>query len=290
MADLNALLSETAHGRLRDHYARRRLLHLPGACSVSPASLFSLEQWERLLVQGAIRPGELRVMLNGARLDLQKLGIFGPTGRLNPPALAKLTRQGASVVHNDLHRLVPGLWDLVCDAARHFREQVGLGLITSFGTRAAFTRHFDAEDLLIVQLEGSKDWRFYGEPIPGPALTRKPDQLPAEISATLTMQPGDVLYVPAGQTHQCTAHGYSMHLGLLIDHLSPRAAVAQLFDAHADLNEQFHGFLSDAAIEDTAARFKAALHARIEAMDMVDWVRRREAKHAAVEPIKLKAE
>ncbi|RYD53932.1 MAG: hypothetical protein EOP60_09115 [Sphingomonadales bacterium] len=255
-----------------------------------PAALFGLDQWERLLLQGAIRPGELRVMLDGTQLDLHKLGIFGPAGRLNPPALARLTRQGASVVHNDLHRLVPGLWDLVCDTARHFREQVGLGLITSFGTRSAFKRHFDQEDLLIVQLEGSKDWRFYGEPVPGPALPRAPDSLPAEISATITMQPGDVLYVPAGQTHECTAHGYSMHLGLLIDHLSPRAAIAQLFDAHADLNEQFHAFLSDAAIEDTAARLKAALLARIEATDMVDWVRQREQKRAAVEPISLKPE
>jgi len=290
MAELNGVLSETAHMRLRDHYARRRVLHVPGGCTVPPASLFSLDQWERLLLQGAIRPGELRVMLDGAQLDLHKLGIFSPAGRLNPPALAKLTRQGASVVHNDLHRLVPGLWDLVCDAARHFREQVGLGLIMSFGTRSAFKRHFDQEDLLIVQLEGSKDWRFYGEPVPGPALKRTPDELPAEISATLTMRPGDVLYVPAGLTHQCTSHGYSMHLGLLIDHLSPRAAIAQLFDAHGDLNAQFHAFLSDAAIEDTAERFKAALHARIEAMDMVDWVRQREAKRTAVEPISLKPE
>jgi hypothetical protein len=74
MADLNAVLSETAHARLRDHYAGRRVLHLPAGCTVPPATLFSLEQWERLLIQGAIRPGELRVMLDGALLDLQKLG------------------------------------------------------------------------------------------------------------------------------------------------------------------------------------------------------------------------
>lgn len=207
MADLDALLSENARARLRDHYASRRVLHVPSGCTVPPAALFGLDQWERLLLQGAIRPGELRVMLDGARLDLQKLGIFGPAGRLDLSALARLTHQGASVVHNDLHRLVPGLWDLVRDAAHHFREQVGLGLITSFGTRSAFKRHFDQEDLLIVQLEGSKDWRFYGEPVPGPALQRAAGELPTEISATVTMQPGDVLYVPAGQTHECTASG-----------------------------------------------------------------------------------
>ncbi len=290
MTDLNALMDEPTQTRLREHFASRRLLHVPGGCGIPPSSLFGLTQWERVLLQGAVRPGALRVMLDGVALDLQKLGVFGSGGRVQPQALERLTRQGASVVHNELHRLVPDLWDLAADAGRHFREQVSIGLIVSFGSRSAFKRHFDPEDLIIVQLEGSKDWRFYGEPVGGSALLRAPGELPTEISASLTMHPGDLLYVPAGQAHDCTSHGYSMHLGLMVKHLSPRAAIDELFDAHADLNEPFQAFLGDAAIEEAGARFKAALLARLEAMDMVDWVRQRNAGRALVTSISLKPE
>jgi ribosomal protein L16 Arg81 hydroxylase len=64
-------------------------------------------------------------------------------------------------------------------------------------------------------VEGSKKWEFFGETIKFP-LECQPSSAsdcPAEVLETLTMQKGDVLYVPRGHWHSVVAEsGQSLHL------------------------------------------------------------------------------
>lgn len=85
-----------------------------------------------------------------------------------------------------------------------------------------FAPHFDDVDVFVVQAEGRKRWRVYA-PLPHAALPRVSSHdfpnTPEAIGEPLldvTLQPGDLLYLPRGTIHQAEAlpGQHSLHLTL----------------------------------------------------------------------------
>lgn len=86
--------------------------------------------------------------------------------------------------------------------------------------------HFDSHDFLILQVYGSKEWEIYPRTLPAPLIQHElPDysQLdasqqpppPEDLISRLTLEPGDVLYVPKGYWHRAQVfEGRSLHLTL----------------------------------------------------------------------------
>jgi hypothetical protein len=79
-----------------------------------------------------------------------------------------------------------------------------------------FSAHYDTHDVFVLQLEGSKHWRFYGT---GPALPLVDDKTPVAKdrlgppTLEAVVQPGDLLYMPRGHIHEAfTSECASMHL------------------------------------------------------------------------------
>lgn len=76
--------------------------------------------------------------------------------------------------------------------------------------------HFDVNDHLIVQISGTKTWRFYDMPFPLPLrnqLKFMPKPAGAVCSWELTLYPGDALYFPGGFRHDAIATDqHSLHL------------------------------------------------------------------------------
>lgn len=76
--------------------------------------------------------------------------------------------------------------------------------------------HFDVNDHLIMQISGTKTWRFYDMPFPLPLrnqLKFMPKAAGAVCSWELTLYPGDALYFPGGFRHDAIAtNQHSLHL------------------------------------------------------------------------------
>lgn len=76
--------------------------------------------------------------------------------------------------------------------------------------------HYDVNDHLIVQVSGTKLWRFYDMPFPLPMrnqLKYMPKADGAVCSMELTLYPGDTLYFPGGYRHDAIATDqHSLHL------------------------------------------------------------------------------
>ena len=91
--------------------------------------------------------------------------------------------------------------------------QAGINVYHSGPGAVALNRHLDNYDVLVLQLDGHKDWEI-GVFAPGYAITPAHLRDPKSIDrvqhwTNATLQPGDVLYLPKGVYHAATtADGY----------------------------------------------------------------------------------
>ncbi|VDP87131.1 unnamed protein product, partial [Echinostoma caproni] len=90
--------------------------------------------------------------------------------------------------------------------------------LTPPGTQG-FAPHYDDIEAFIMQLEGSKNWRVYAPRTPSEKLPREssPNFTQEELGKpvmTVTLKPGDLLYLPRGFIHQGTTPDdtHSLHL------------------------------------------------------------------------------
>ena len=76
--------------------------------------------------------------------------------------------------------------------------------------------HYDPEDLVILQVEGTKRWQIFGPPVSNP-VRNMPKQSPPETEPFFdeVLEPGDLLFVPGGNWHRCESGlSTSVHLGI----------------------------------------------------------------------------
>lgn len=263
----------------------RRLTHLAGACD-RPDELFSSEALEELLLCDGIEQS-LSMWVNGRAADLDMMGA-ARKGRLRHLAVRKLARQGTSIILNELERYVPALWDLACDAERRFRDHVRVVSVASFTRIPALTAHYDPWDLILIQIEGIKTWRLFGEPVDCGVAKHAGVSVPEGVSATVTLNPGDVLFVPAGLHHQCESDAFSLHIGLVIERATLRDLLGDLLEAHVSLNRPLRAVVGPAALVAQFAAIRRELAARLDDVDAPAWLSGWNSRRARVTSLGLR--
>ena len=162
-------------------------------------------------------------------------------GTLNIGAIYEALADNQSLLLTKVHRLHPPIGLLCRQLTADFRTA---GLVLRKPIRAnvyftpprsqGFAPHYDDHEVLVLQLYGEKRWRIYGEAAKWP---RKPMLDPLSTDGLrskaqeLTLQTGDVLYVPRGFAHEAEAQERSsLHLTLSVQ-------VATWFDVFERLCE-----------------------------------------------------
>jgi hypothetical protein len=168
-----------------------------------------------LIENGTIPADDCRVTY-GRRIVAP--AFYVDAGKINPAKLAKLLEQGTSLVVLRIEPHLPALAAACRDAKAGGLRLVYAGAIATTGGGGAFDMHYDFHDLIILQVEGSKRWRIYGPRVlkPVQALAEKnPPQTPPILDFVL--QPGDMLFLPAGFWHLCdNGPDRSLHVGLFL--------------------------------------------------------------------------
>ncbi len=136
--------------------------------------------------------------------------------------------------HDRLHALVEGL-------KPSFRAELETYVFLSPPDRTAIETHMDGSHVFVLQVAGRKDWtvglldeqslsvsdRYRGEP------------LTDETSLRVTLEPGDVLYMPHGSPHHATARdGNSIHVAVTVEEPTP-TDLAEVMLASAVNDERF---------------------------------------------------
>ncbi|MFE6945959.1 JmjC domain-containing protein [Streptomyces chartreusis] len=182
------------------------------ASDTSVIDIFSVAEFDRLISSGMTGPGRIRVALDGGIVPRQKyvLGDRQSDERIStyssPQSIAKLTRQGATIILDNLH-IFSGS---VSSEVRRLEFETGQKIYaTAFMTpagKSGLQYHHDVQSAMLIQISGSKTWRCKSPVVTDPLLDEEfqPDRNRDESSKVIleaTLHPGDVLWIPRGFLH-----------------------------------------------------------------------------------------
>lgn len=176
-------------------------------------SLFGMADVDRLIGSHLLRDGEVRIAREGA---LKPFAEFSRGGVANRSVMLEEYRNGATLVfeHLNRHHLALGHAMARCEVELTFPIRVNSYLTPA--RSKGFSRHYDTHDVLILQVNGTKTWQVYDNPLPLPH--EEQTYVPswgerARLIAEVTLRPGDVLYLPRGFIHGASANEESsLHL------------------------------------------------------------------------------
>jgi hypothetical protein len=228
LADLVSPLTEPEFlGLLR----RRELAYRPGANGDRYAPLLGWPALRRMIEAGNYpneRTDDIKVTKRKSPSAWSE-SVMVPAerwmtkGKVDAAMLEKCLSSGFSIVALHLDEHVPAL-AAVCDEIRsRTQEWSSVGAVVTSGSGGgAFQVHYDPEDLVILQVEGTKRWQIFGPPVSNPILCMPKQSPPPEADPIFeeVLEPGDLLFVPGGNWHHCES-GLSMSVHLVIFFLPP---------------------------------------------------------------------
>ena len=134
---------------------------------------------------------------------------------------SQIMSKGYTVGIRHLQTFDPASKKLAIDFAAAFCGEVDVHLYGTSASKKGFGWHYDAEDVFILQIEGSKEWFFRKNTVnPWPLLETLPEDMAyrREITPTMscTLHPNDWLYLPVGYWHstRAIAHSFSLSVGV----------------------------------------------------------------------------
>lgn len=130
-----------------------------------------------------------------------------------------LLAQGYTLGIRHVERCDPALAALAADFARTFQAPVDIHLYCTPAGQPGFGWHYDAEEVFLLQTQGSKDWQLRKNTVhPWPLV----ETMPANLRYELEIMPllrcrlvaGDWLYIPSGYWHHAQAGEESLSLSI----------------------------------------------------------------------------
>lgn len=136
----------------------------------------------------------------------------------------ELIARGATLVLNYIDTLVPGIRTTSAAIASATGAPVSVSLFASWRKVQGYNVHFDTQNVFALQVVGRKTWRIYANRMENPARVpgfdsssvsaEEADKRKGALLLEVTLEPGDLLYVPPGYFHQALAEtDASVHVG-----------------------------------------------------------------------------
>lgn len=177
--------------------------------------LFSTDRLFELITSRDLVPPQLRFVKNGAPIDADHF-IATPAARAprpDPTKISRLLQDGATLILNFADEVDARL-ALACRSLQWWLgEVVKVNVYLTTGPTRGFNIHWDAEDVVIVQIDGTKEWDVRGTyPMPGDGA-HQADPPPDSVWQG-ELKRGAAIYLPRGQWHAAGRNddGFSLHL------------------------------------------------------------------------------
>lgn len=183
------------------------------------SDIFNWSDLNQILQTKKLSYPRFKLVKNGKLLDQQKYSYstFTP-GRgtflqLNENSVVEEMKNNASLILNHVDEFVPTLKSICQDLEKIFYCDSWVNVYGTFGNEEGFGIHWDDHDVIVLQLDGKKNWQIFDKSREHP-ISGDPDNKPAPEypNERLILEPGDGLFIPRGQWHNVSPEGTSLHL------------------------------------------------------------------------------
>ncbi len=242
---LDEIMAPLGAERFMSEYEGKKPLHLKGAADKF-AEVMTWSRLSELLGQATIWSSQsLMLVLDKEPIPAAKYcaPAIGRDGgqvlRPDPAKVQNYLRKGATLVANDIDHLSSGLTAFSKAMEVALGGKVQGNLYCSSKRRQGFAAHFDTHDVYAVHVEGTKTWHIYEgratDPIAHPmfkTLGREHhEKAKGKLLMDVTMEPGDLLYLPRGQYHDALAdEGGAVHIAFGVTYPIGIDVMSYLFD------------------------------------------------------------
>jgi len=240
-------------------YFNKQVLYRPHAVTGDPRQILSIADMDDIVHQEGVRSSLSRMLGNGVpaigdqlttRLEMRREGTTIDDA-VDAGKIYAHFRAGKTLIHGGLNLTRPNLRALARSMTDRFAAKSEVvAFLTAAGQRGG--AHSDPTDVYVVQLEGTKRWQIW----PTPPVRRVGDDkdyssatLPDPV-LDLSLQPGDVLYIPYGTPHRASAEGsVSLHITVVA---GPRTWAHHLLTAVQDILHNGPEFWDTPYLDDTS--------------------------------------
>lgn len=285
ITDLPALVHPLGEAEFLAILRERRLSLVRGDGSHRYEGLLDWQALNHLIEKSIYPAARLRVARESIPIPAS---FYIRDGRIDATALSRMMDQGVSLIFNDLDDYLPALRVLCRNIASRTAEQVSAGAIVTSGPGGAIERHYDSEDLVILQIAGTKRWYVYGPPVINPAKGMPSVRDPlGPLVLDEVLRPGDFLFLPAGYWHHCeNGPGRSLHSGIFFDPPNGRhliTALAREWLSDEICRQPLTRHSSAQSLADHERALKTHLVARIQEWSLASFVAQRRSELSAAE-------
>ena len=235
MVDAPALsrLVGDAAGFLDASWGRMPRFVPAGGDWAGPAGLLSLDDVDHLVASSGLRAPAFRLVKQGRTLPIAevtrqvRIGSRPVSDLVDVGAVLAAVADGATLVLQGLHRSFAPVAAFCRDLETTLTHPVQANAYLTPPIAQGLNLHEDPHDVFAVQTYGTKRWVVHP---PGNAPT-DPGNTPTDEAWDLQLEPGDVLYLPAGTRHAAQTVGTpSLHLTLGVRAITWRDVVTQVVD------------------------------------------------------------
>jgi ribosomal protein L16 Arg81 hydroxylase len=260
-------------------YFNKKPLLRKGSIKGDARDILSIRKLDELLQLEVVRPPYIKVNHNGSGVPekgytrsvvVQGVNI---TDTVVPEKVYELFRAGATVTWCSLNQVIPELRDFTRVISDKMTCRTDVVAFMTPTKRHGYPPHHDPVDLFIVQLEGTKHWKLWDMPADrdGDNASYTYEEL-GEPSIDVSLEPGDVLYLPYNTPHAAAAEDkVSLHLSIMMRPRMWKDLLRLTFEqavSDPEFNEYpYIGAVRDPAVEEAFRQKVAALAERMMALD-----------------------
>lgn len=235
------LLGPITESAFFDDYWEQNPLHVSRSSLDHFASLLTLEVIEcALSTQSLFFPS---VQLTQSNQTIEVSEYTDESRRILPHRLIERHHEGATIVISQAHEIIASLANFRRDIQNEFKLCCQTNVYLSPPEQQGFNAHFDSHDVFILQVAGTKIFNFYEG---GIELPYQHDGFQAgthtvgALSQSISLEPGDTLYIPRGVMHDALAtEQTSLHITLGVYANTLRDVLMEMVQHLTDKDSQY---------------------------------------------------
>ncbi len=201
-------------------------------------------------------PSAVRLVKGGE--DKDPASYRRADGGLDPVRVRDGLAGGYTIVVNGVERYLRTIASLSHSIEVELNFPTRVNAYATPPNSTGFVPHYDPHDVLVLQIEGSKTWHVSdAAAVPPHEIQRRKGVGTAGLASStdVTLQPGDVLYLPRGQVHSAeTGPEPSVHLTIGLHAPTLLTLLTHQLHALSLRDPRMHARLSPRHLDDAAAR------------------------------------